>query len=81
MLLQKVLQENLVLSLSFDQDPISLLIFLFASSYQIKKLSLKNGMKTSTNPAEYAKLMVHKYGKNSLRKTVDNLSDVFLALR
>jgi hypothetical protein len=37
-------------------------------------------MKTSMN-LEYAKLMVHEYGKNSLRKTVDNLSDVFLALR
>jgi len=24
--------------------------------------------------------MIHEYGKNSLRKTIDNLSDVFLAL-
>ena len=31
--------------------------------------------------SEHAKLMIHEYGKNSLRKTVDNLSDIFLALR
>ena len=28
-----------------------------------------------------ATLMIHEYGKNSLRKTVDNLSDLFLSLR
>ena len=32
------------------------------------------------NPT-YTKLMVDEYGKNSLRKTTDNLSDIFLALR
>ena len=32
------------------------------------------------NPT-YAKLMVDEYGKNSLRKTVDNLSDIFLSIR
>ena len=31
--------------------------------------------------SEHATLMIHEYGKNSLRKTVDNLSDIFLALR
>ena len=31
--------------------------------------------------SERTKLMIHEYGKNSLRKTVDNLSDIFLALR
>jgi len=30
---------------------------------------------------DHTKLMIHEYGKNSLRKTVDNLSDIFLALR
>ena len=29
----------------------------------------------------HATLMIHEYGKNSLRKTVDNLSDIFLSLR
>ena len=31
--------------------------------------------------SDHATLMIHEYGKNSLRKTVDNLSDIFLALR
>ena len=31
--------------------------------------------------SEHTKLMIHEYGKNSLRKTADNLSDIFLALR
>ena len=31
--------------------------------------------------SDYTKLLIHEYGKNSLRKTVDNLSDIFLALR
>ena len=31
--------------------------------------------------SEHTKLMIYEYGKNSLRKTVDNLSDIFLALR
>ena len=31
--------------------------------------------------SEHVKLMIHEYGKNSLRKTADNLSDIFLALR
>ena len=31
--------------------------------------------------SEYAKLMIHEYGKNSLRKTADNLADIFLAIR
>jgi len=30
---------------------------------------------------QHANLIVKEYGKNSLRKTVDNLSDIFLALR
>ena len=30
---------------------------------------------------QHANLIVHEYGKNSLRKTTDNLSDIFLALR
>ena len=31
--------------------------------------------------SEHTKLIVDEYGKNSLRKTADNLSDIFLALR
>ena len=31
--------------------------------------------------SEHTKLMIDEYGKNSLRKTADNLSDIFLALR
>ena len=31
--------------------------------------------------SDHATLMIHEYGKNSLRKTVDNLSDIFLSLR
>ena len=30
---------------------------------------------------QHANLIVQEYGKNSLRKTADNLSDIFLALR
>ena len=30
---------------------------------------------------EHTKLMINEYGKNSLRKSIDNLSDVFLSLR
>ena len=30
---------------------------------------------------QHANLIIHEYGKNSLRKTTDNLSDIFLALR
>ena len=40
-----------------------------------------NKIKYRLVDSEHAKLMIHEYGKNSLRKTVDNLSDVFLALR
>ena len=40
-----------------------------------------NKIKYRLIDSKHTKLMVHKYGKNSLRKTVDNLSDVFLALR
>ena len=31
--------------------------------------------------SEHTKLMIHEYGKNSLRKTADNLADIFLSLR
>ena len=31
--------------------------------------------------SEHTKLIVDEYGKNSLRKTADNLSDIFLSLR
>ena len=31
--------------------------------------------------SDHATLMIHEYGKNSLRKTVDNLSDIFLSIR
>ena len=31
--------------------------------------------------SDHATLMIHEYGRNSLRKTTDNLSDIFLALR
>ena len=31
--------------------------------------------------SERTKLMIDEYGKNSLRKTADNLSDIFLSLR
>ena len=31
--------------------------------------------------SEHTKLMIDEYGKNSLRQTADNLSDIFLALR
>ena len=40
-----------------------------------------NKIKYRLIDAEHTKLMIAEYGKNSLRKTVDNLSDVFLALR
>ena len=40
-----------------------------------------NKIKYRLVDSEGAKLMIHEYGKNSLRKTVDNLSDIFLALR
>ena len=30
--------------------------------------------------SDYATLMIHEYGKNSLHKTADNLSDIFLSL-
>ena len=39
-----------------------------------------NKIKYRLTDAEHTKLIVSEYGKNSLRKTVDNLSDVFLAL-
>ena len=44
-------------------------------------LDAYNKIKYRLIDSKHTKLMVHKYGKNSLRKTVDNLSDVFLALR
>ena len=31
--------------------------------------------------SEHTKLMIDEYGKNSLRKTADNLADIFLSLR
>ena len=31
--------------------------------------------------SDHATLMIHEYGKNSLHKTADNLSDIFLSLR
>ena len=31
--------------------------------------------------SDYTKLLIHEYGKNSLHKTADNLSDIFLSLR
>ena len=40
-----------------------------------------NKIKYRLTDAEHTELIVSEYGKNSLRKTVDNLSDVFLALR
>ena len=39
-----------------------------------------NKIKYRLTDAEHTELIVSEYGKNSLRKTVDNLSDVFLAL-
>ena len=40
-----------------------------------------NKIKYRLKDAENVQLMIQEYGKYSLRKTVDNLSDVFLALR
>ena len=40
-----------------------------------------NKIKYRLIDVECVRLIVNEYGKNSLRKTVDNLSDVFLALR
>ena len=40
-----------------------------------------NKIKYRLIDAEHTELIVNEYGKNSLRKAVDNLSDVFLALR
>ena len=40
-----------------------------------------NKIKYRLIDAEHTELIVSEYGKNSLRKAVDNLSDVFLALR
>jgi len=39
-----------------------------------------NKIKYRLTDAEHTELIVSEYGKNSLRKTIDNLSDVFLAL-
>jgi len=39
-----------------------------------------NKIKYRLTDAEHTKLIITEYGKNSLRKTVDNLADVFLAL-
>ena len=40
-----------------------------------------NKIKYRLIDSKHTELIVNEYGKNSLRKTVDNLSDVFLALR
>ena len=40
-----------------------------------------NKIKYRLTDVEHTKLIITEYGKNSLRKTVDNLSDIFLALR
>ena len=40
-----------------------------------------NKIKYRLTNSEHTKLIINEYGKNSLRKSVDNLSDVFLALR
>jgi predicted transcriptional regulator len=40
-----------------------------------------NKIKYRLTNSEHTKLVINEYGKNSLRKSVDNLSDVFLALR
>ena len=39
-----------------------------------------NKIKYRLTDIEHTKLIITEYGKNSLRKTVDNLADVFLAL-
>ena len=39
-----------------------------------------NKIKYRLVDSEHTELIVNEYGKNSLRKTIDNLSDVFLAL-
>ena len=39
-----------------------------------------NKIKYRLVDSEYTELMVTEYGKNSLRKAVDNLSDIFLSL-
>ena len=40
-----------------------------------------NKIKYRLIDSKHTELIVNEYGKNSLRKTVDNLSDIFLALR
>ena len=40
-----------------------------------------NKIKYRLTDSQHANLIVQEYGKNSLRKTADNLSDIFLALR
>ena len=40
-----------------------------------------NKIKYRLIDSKHTELIVNEYGKNSLRKTVDNLSDVFLTLR
>ena len=40
-----------------------------------------NKIKYRLTDTEHTELIISEYGKNSLRKTVDNLSDIFLALR
>ena len=40
-----------------------------------------NKIKYRLTDPQHANLIVQEYGKNSLRKTTDNLSDIFLALR
>ena len=40
-----------------------------------------NKIKYRLTDAEHTELIVNEYGKNSLRKTADNLADIFLSLR